>query len=138
MRRLPGEPSQLPSVEAQTIEFFEEGRRADWMAARYLRFGGFEVYLRYRRNVTLLDGSVLGEVLVIARVTIPRRYRERGWFWRYCQLCAALANDGVIVEAVLNPWLLEALRRHPEFREYATQDFLLQKTQPGAWPLSIR
>ena len=137
-RQFPGS-KRLPSVEAQTIAFFEEARAAAWPPTpRWLAFGGFKVYLRYWRKRTLVDGTVLGELLVIASVTIPDRYQQRGWFWRYCQLCAALAADGVLLECVHNLELLAAVRRHPAFREVGVRDFLLQKAHPRDWPLSFR
>ena len=106
-----GRVRRLPSVEAQTIAYFEEARASErLLMPRWLAFGGFKVYLRYWRNRTLPDGTVPGELLVIASVTIPDRYQQRGWFWRYCQLCAALAADGVLLECVHN---LELLAAHP-------------------------
>jgi hypothetical protein len=105
---------------------------------RWLAFGGFKVYLRYWRKRTLVDGTVLGELLVIASVTIPERCQRRGWFWRYCQLCAMLTEDGVVLECVHNLELLAAVRRHPAFREVGERDFLLQKAHPRDWPLSFR
>ncbi len=57
---------RLPSVEAQTIAFFEEARASERLPMpRWLAFGGFKVYLRYWRKRTLVDGTVLGELLVV-------------------------------------------------------------------------
>jgi hypothetical protein len=98
MSQKSGSVRRLPSVEAQTIAFFEEARAAAWPPMpRWLAFGGFKVYLRYWRKRTLVDGTVLGELLVIASVTLPDRYQQRGWLWRYCQLCAMLTEDGVVL-----------------------------------------
>ena len=139
MSRREGSTHPLPSVEAQTIAYFEEARAAARPPMpRWLGFGGFKVYLRYWRNRTLVDGTVLGELLVIASVTIPERYQRRGWFWRYCQLCAALAADDVILECVVNLELLEAVRQRPAFREVGVDNFLLQKAHPRDWPLAIK
>jgi hypothetical protein len=137
-RQFPGS-KRLPSVEAQTLAYFEEARASERLPMpRWLAFAGFKVYLRYWRKRALVDGTVLGELLVIASVTIPERCQQRGWFWRYCQLCAALAADGVVLECVHNLELLEAVRRHPAFREVGERDFLLQKAQPRDWPLAIK
>lgn len=139
MSQKSGRVRRLPSVEAQTLAYFEEARASERLPMpRWLAFGGFKVYLRYWRKRTLVDGTVLGELLVIASVTIPERCQRRGWFWRYCQLCAALATDGVVLECVHNLELLEAVRRHPAFREVGERDFLLQKAQPRDWPLAIK
>jgi hypothetical protein len=139
MSQKSGRVRRLPSVEAQTLAYFEEARASERLPMpRWLAFGGFKVYLRYWRNRTLPDGTVPGELLVIASVTIPDRYQQRGWFWRYCQLCAALAADGVLLECVHNLELLAAVRRHPAFREIGVRDFLLQKAHPRDWPLSFR
>jgi hypothetical protein len=139
MSQKSGRMRRLPSVEAQTLAYFEEARASERLPMpRWLAFGGFKVYLRYWRKRTLVDGTVLGELLVIASVTIPERCQQRGWFWRYCQLCAMLTEDGVVLECVHNLELLEAVRRHPAFREVGVRDFLLQKVHPRDWPLAIQ
>lgn len=128
---------RLPSLEAQTVAFFENARRQGRNANYWLRWHGFEAYLRYQPQFELSDGQVVGEVLVIASIAVPKAYRQRGWFWRYCQLCAALARDGVAVESVHNVKLAEALRRRPEFWEFEARQFLMKKTGPEDWPLTL-
>ena len=128
---------RLPTVESQTVEYFDQARNSVLMQPRWLMFEGFKVYLRYRRDFRLSENQTLREVLVIANVEIPERYRRRGWFWRYCQLCAALTEDGVVIEAVRNPGLRERLRQHPAFLEFQKMSFVLQKDQYGDWPLAV-
>jgi hypothetical protein len=130
----------LPSVEMQTIAFFEmaRGKESHQTMASQLEFGEFSVYLRYWHNRPLLNGTVLGEVLVIASVSVPDQLQRRGWFWRYCQLCAALTADGVVLESVIDPELFKALLRNPAFQKVGERDFLLHKTHPRDWPLSIK
>jgi len=128
---------RLPSVESQTVAFFDWMRQSPEHFSGWLRFNGFKVYLRYQRDFRVSEDLVLGEVLVIANVELPARFRNRGWFWRYCQLCAALSPDGVVLEAVVNPCLRERLRQHPAFWEYRTTSFVLRKRQQGNWPLTI-
>jgi hypothetical protein len=130
----------LPSVEMQTIAFYESARaneRHKTMASQ-LEFGEFSVYLRYCRNRSLLNRDPLGEVLVIASVSVPDQLQRRGWFWRYCQLCAALTADGVVLESVIDSELFKALLRNPAFQKIGERDFLLHKTHPRDWPLSIK
>jgi len=130
---------RLPSVETQTVAFVEAARAQEERAAisRWLHWRGFNVYLRYWRNYEV-GGEVLGEVIVVASVEIPRRFRRRGWLWRYCQLCYALVEDGLIVESVLNTELRHALSRRAEFVEFLPKTYLLRKRGPGDWPRLVR
>lgn len=132
-----GRRGRLPSLEAQTMAFFENARRFGRNASYWLKWRGFEAYLRYQPRFVLPDGKEAGEVLVIASIAIPEAWRRRGWFWRYCQLCAALARDGVAVESVHNVKLAEALRRRPEFCEFEERQFLMRKAGPEDWPLKL-
>ena len=131
-------PRRLPTVETQTVAFVEAARASgrprvsEWLAWRRNR-----VYLRYVRHYETFTGEALGEVLVIANVEVPVPFRRRGWFWRYCQLCLALVDNGLVIESVLNPHLYAALARHPAFWASAKQDFVILKRHPGDWPLRI-
>lgn len=127
----------LPSLEAQTVAFFENARRFGGNASYPLKWHGFQAYLRYQPRFALPDGKSAGEVLVIASITVPEAYRRRGWFWRYCQLCAALARDGVAIESVNNSKLAAALRNRPEFLEFEDRQFLLRKSAMDDWPLNL-
>ncbi len=128
---------RLPSLEAQTMAFFENARRQGRNASYWLRWRGFEAYLRYQPRFELPDGKDAGEVLVVASIAVPKAYRQRGWFWRYCQLCAALTHNGVAVETVNNTKLAAALRRRPEFWEFEERQFLLRKSAMDDWPLNL-
>lgn len=128
---------RLPSLEAQTVAFFENARMYGSNASYRLAWHGFEAYLRYMPRFELPDGQVVGEVLVIASVAVPAAYRRRGWFWRYCQLCAVLARGGVAVESVNNSRLAAALRRRPEFWEFEDRQFLLRRSAADDWPLNL-
>lgn len=128
---------RLPSLEAQTVAFFENARRFGGNASYSLRWHGFQAYLRYQPRFELPDGKTAGEILVIASITVPEAYRRRGWFWRYCQLCAALARDGIAIESVNNSRLAAALRRRPEFWEFEPRQFLMKKAGPEDWPLVL-
>lgn len=122
-------PGRLPSVETQTVAFVEAARAAGRRCNSWLKFRGFRVYLRYER--TYESGDVaLGETLVIANVEIPERFRNRGWFLRYCELCLALVEDAVIVECVYNPHLYASLSRREAFLETKFREFVLLKRPP--------
>lgn len=121
---------RLPSVETQTVAFVEAARAAGRRCNSWLKFRGFRVYLRYER--TYESGDVtLGETLVIANVEIPERFRNRGWFLRYCELCVALVEDAVIVECVYNPHLYASLSRREAFLETKFREFVLLKQRPN-------
>lgn len=123
----------LPSIEAQTVEFIERSRASKRARPARVEWAGFSVYLRYQKQ-TFFNGHTLhAEVLVIANVNIPPRFQRRGWFWRYCQLCAALADDGIIIECVINDDLLAALRSRTNFVEFQDKTFLFKKSSPMDW-----
>ncbi len=124
----------LPSVETQTVEFLEFARGRNEVVARWLEFGGFYVYLRYNPDFRKESDVPLGELLIIASVTIPQRYRHRGWFWRYCELCRALVAGGIAVESVANQRLHASLNNSRNFQEVRQGFFLL--TSP--FPLEAR
>jgi len=130
---------RLPSVETQTVAFVASARAQEERAAisRWLHWRGFYVYLRYWRNYEV-GGEVLGEVLVLASVEIPQRFRRRGWLWCYCELCYALVEDGLILERVINKGLERALSQRPEFVEVSPGTYLLKKRGPGDWPRFVR
>lgn len=132
-----GPKPRLPSIEAQTINFVEESRTLPGRShTRWLRWDGFWVYVRHRKDYPCGD-LLLSEAIVIANVEVPPAYEGRGWFWRYCQLCLALTDDALVVEEVQNPYLHAAIKRRPEFVEVAPGTFVLRKKQPGDWPLSL-
>lgn len=135
--RKPGPAGRLPSIEAQTIAFIEASRaQAQPAKPKWLRWRGFWVYLRYRRDYRVGD-MLLREAIVIANIEVPRRFQGRGWFWRYCQLCLALTNDALVVEEVQNPYLYAAIKQRTEFVEVAPATFVIRKQRPGDWPLSL-
>jgi hypothetical protein len=132
--RPPSRSEKLPSVETQTVAFVEHARSQRRAAvSRWLKWGGFAIYLRYYKHYTA-EGVRIGEVLVIASVESPIRYRRRGWFWRYCQLCLALVDDGLIIESVVNEELIKALSMRPEFVEVSPSTFFLKKRGPDHRP----
>lgn len=136
-RRKPGPPPRLPSVEVQTVAFVEAARARGWpIVSEWVRWDGFKVYLRYIREHSIGEEAV-GEILVIASVTVPERFQRRGWFWRYCQMCLALVEDGLAIECVYNPWLHAALARRSPFREWQPNQFVLLKSGPRDWPLKL-
>ncbi len=132
------EPPRLPSIETQTVAFVEAARarnRRGIVSCR-VEWRGFNGYLRYCRNMPM--GTMpMGEVLVIATVEIPEELQRRGWFLRYCQLCCALVEHGVVIESVVNPELEEALTRRPAFKRIGSNTFYLEKRGWGDWPLSL-
>lgn len=134
--RRPGPLPRLPSIESQTIAFVEEARSMPRIKPRWLRWDGFWVYLRHRKDYACGD-LLLREAIVIANVEVPRRYQRRGWFWRYCQLCLALTGDAVVIEEVQNPYLYSALKRRPEFVEVSPTLFVIRKTKSEEWPLRL-
>lgn len=135
--RREGRSRLLPSLESQTVAFVDAARNSRHTNyALHFGWAGFRAYLRYGRNYRLY-GQALGEVLVIASIEIPARYQGRGWFWRYCQLCLALVADAVVVEAVIDDDLREALARRAEFEVVNESTFVLRKARLGDWPLSF-
>ncbi len=129
---------RLPSAESQTIAFMEKVRRERKIkAVSDIRWDGFKVYLRYASKGYLPPPNEHLEVLVIANITVPEKYRRRGWFWRYCQMCLSLAKNGIVIECVLNEQLLAALRRNALFEEYIEGNFFLRKQNPNDWPLIL-
>lgn len=127
----------LPSVETQTMAFVDAARQGSDITNRWLEFAGFAVYLRYAQSLVLTDALTVGECITLATIKVPTRYRHRGWFWRYCQLCAALVEDSVVLESVVNRALLASLRQRPAFVEFAPKHFVLRKSAPGDWPLAV-
>ncbi|MHB1657291.1 MAG: hypothetical protein ACYCSZ_13095 [Burkholderiales bacterium] len=117
---------QLPSVETQTVAFVETSRKAGRRSTKQLSFRGFSVYLRYAQAYTSGE-MVLGETLVIANVQVPVRFRNRGWFLHYCELCLALIEDAVVIECVNNPYLYASLSRREAFKETKISEFVLLK-----------
>ena len=129
---------RLPSVESQTIAFIEKVRQRQLArGSSDIKWDGFKVYLRYIRKGYLPPPNEDLEVIVIASIKVPMKYRQRSWFWRYCQLCLCLAKDGIVIECVLNEQLLKTLRRNPLFEEYIEGNFLLHKQHPSDWPLIV-
>lgn len=127
----------LPSVETQTVAFVEDARARGWpIVSEWVGWNGFKVYLRYVREYTIKEEPI-GEVLVIANIEIPARWQRRGWFWRYCQLCLALVENGIAIESAYNPWLRDALARRNPFVEWWPNQFVLVKKRPGDWPLNL-
>lgn len=127
----------LPTLETLTVAYFDLARQSGHRnVSRWLKSRGYQVYLRYWRDYPVGDEQ-LGEVVVIASVSLDPACRGRGWFWRYCQLCAALAGDGVVVEAVANERLRQSLAKRPEFEAINPASFLLRNRTPGTWPLSF-
>jgi hypothetical protein len=137
VRQKPGRTPRLPSIESQTVAFLEWARRQPRPVATCLEWDRFSLYLRYNRQGYLPPPWEVSEILVIASVELPKNYQQRGWFWRYCQLCAALTKNGVAIESVQNPHLLAALRRHPMFIEYQAANFYLRKVAFEDWPLTL-
>lgn len=135
--RRPGPVPRLPSIEAQTIAFVEESRALPRPAKpRWLRWDGFWLYVRHRRDYRI-GGLLLSEAIVVANVEVPLRYQRRGWFWRYSQLCLALTSDALVVEEVQNPHLYAAIKRKPGFVEVSEGTFVIRKKKPGDWPLKL-
>lgn len=117
----------LPSVETQTLAFVAEARATDErVVARWLCWGGFRVYLRVWRGYEAA-GEVFGEVLMIANVEVPERFRGRGWFWRYSELCAMLGFDALVVESVVNKRLRGSLRARDDYIEFEEHNFLRRR-----------
>lgn len=117
----------LPSLETQTLAFVAEARAADERVfARCLAWAGFRAYLRVWRDYDAA-GEVLPEVLIIAQIEVPERFRGRGWFWQYCDLCAMLGFDALVIESVVNKRLRASLRARADCVEFAEHNFLRRR-----------
>jgi hypothetical protein len=126
-----------PSVETQTVAFVEFSRASRrGVVSKWLKWGGFNVYLRYSKDCPVA-GVKRGEVLVIASIESPVRFQRRGWFWRYCQLCLALVDGGLIIESVVNEELERAISERPDFVEIMPNTYFLQKLGPNFRPLLL-
>jgi hypothetical protein len=129
------ERPRLPSIETQTLAFFEAARPLCRRRAvsMWLRWKGIEVFLRYSPSY-IANNVTTGEVLVIANVNVPEQYQRRGWFWNYIRLCYLLAENGVVIECVDTDYLYQALSQRPEFVEFESGSFLLTKCEKLDWP----
>ena len=126
---------RLPSLETQTVAFVELARAQckRRMVSMWLRWNGFEVYLRY--SPRYIAGNVsIGEVLVIANIEVPKKYQHRGWFWHYLRLCSALTVGGIVVESVHTQYLYDALSKRQEFIEFEEKSFLLKSDRALKMP----
>jgi hypothetical protein len=119
---------RLPSVETQTVEWFRFDSAYGWRS----RFGwkdtncdlwrsGFRLYVRgmLRRHE---DRQLW--VFTVARVEIPERFRSRGWFGHYLEMCwRTMPHDGLVLEHVQNKRLYDHFSGQPEYIRFA-QSFL--------------
>lgn len=118
--------TMLPSVETQTVQFVHDARRCnDLVQARNLRFGGFHVYLKFKRDV-----NTGRETLIVSSVESPVRYRGRGWLWAYLRLCDSLVPSDVAIESVINKRLKNSLKNHPNFVELSNDYFVMTNVRP--------
>jgi hypothetical protein len=138
MKMLLGVPNfpgrRLPSIEAQTMAYIEWARVQNQRApiSMWLKWRGISVYLRYAKNY-IVEGEVVGEVLVLASVDVPPSLQRRGWFWRYCQVCFALVEKGLVIESVVSVELAAALSRRPNARIFQKNSYFITKNAPGDW-----
>lgn len=111
----------LPSLESQTEQFIRTARRSgEESSVASLGFAGFNAYLRFQ-----VDPATGRELLCIASVESPERFRGRGWLWAYLRICQGLINGKVQLESVGSRRLRSSLRNHPEFQELGNHDFLM-------------
>ena len=130
--------AKLPSVESQTVQFVRTSRmqlknQLPQSVFSWLEWGGFKVYARYCRQYPANE-IIVGEVLVIASVEVPERFRGRGWFWSYCEQCLSLVDDGLIIESVINKKLKHSLSMRTEFAEVSPNTYFLKKRGPDHRP----
>lgn len=103
-------PLKAPSLELQTLEFFEYSRPKGERRIVELRRNGFRVCLEYMPELELSQQDVLKEVVSINDVYVPMRYRCRGWLTYYLKMCERLAGGALFVPDPGGP-LGQALRR---------------------------
>jgi hypothetical protein len=133
---MPRRPPKIPSVEAQTVAFLDACKHGHSIEHSTMQYAGFSIYLRYALQMQLSPERTVRNLLIIGNVDIPEKLRDRGWFWRYVQLCAALNDGHLLVQSVVNKRLLASLRNHPAFEEVLDRSFLLRQDQwagPHAW-----
>ena len=110
-----------PSLESQTEQFIRTARGSgEESSVASLGFAGFTAYLRFQ-----VDPATGCELLCIASVESPERFRGRGWLWAYLRICRALINGKVQLESVVSSRLRSSLRNRPEFQEFGDDDFLM-------------
>lgn len=93
-----------PSLELQTVEFYEHACTAELHDNVALQRYGFRVLLEYVPAIVLSTHGVLSDILVIGDVYVPVRYRGRGWLTYYLKLCSSLVGDALMIADPYGPW----------------------------------
>lgn len=90
----------VPSIELQTVEFVEAARALGGARAIELHYGGFRVELEYQSGFFVPGFGDFRGVLIIRRVFVPVRHRERGWLWAYLTMCSRIAEDAIFISCI--------------------------------------
>lgn len=100
---------RLPSVETQLIAWIDAIERGETGRCITLKRSGFRLYIR--RTSHLIDGADV-MMLDVASVTIPEKFRGRGWFTAFRGLAERVHPwQATYYESVLNPRLRSHLER---------------------------
>lgn len=129
----------LPSLELQTMAFVESAMLRKRTQFASLEWNGFRVRLCYSPSVTVASDCTLADVLLILSAEVPLRYRQRGWLTRYCQLCAMLTGDALLVhnvQLVQLPELIRSLERRG-FVPGPNDAWFFFKRQDNAWQFPL-
>lgn len=100
---------RLPSIELQTLAFFETCKELGEFQFFELRSDGYVVRLAYSPLLKMAGKKRLRHALAIFDVEVPAASRRRGWFLRYCQLCSFLVGDALFLYNVDRPELEKRL-----------------------------
>lgn len=117
---------QSLSIELATVEFLEQSRARGVTASVDLRSRGFRVAVDYEPELACGHLGTLKEVLSVAEVYVPPRYRRRGWLTCYLKMCERLAGDALFV---VDAWgfVREALVRRGFVPVEFAPEFLMLK-----------
>jgi hypothetical protein len=130
--------AKLPTLEAKTIAYVELAQFSPRsLKPVWLEADGFSCYLRhFKTTPSVYSGNRLGESIVISNIYIEEEHRGKGWFWRYVQLCAFLA-DVLIIENVIEDALHDSLCKYPKFFQLHNKNFIFTKNPVGQpWPIA--
>jgi hypothetical protein len=127
---------KLPSIELQTLAFVEAAMLRQRTVFASLEWNGFRVRLGYSPRIKFANECVLADVLLILSAEVPVRYQRRGWFTRYCQLCAMLSGGALLVHNAKLPELIHSLERHG-FEQEKKDIWTFFKRSDSLWPFPL-
>jgi hypothetical protein len=102
---------EIPSLELQTLAFVEQARAHAEVQSVHLEWNGISVCLAFWPSTEIDSSMSARNVIAIVEAVVPPELRRRGWFSRYCQFCAMLADEVLLVHTHGMPQLICSLGR---------------------------